>query len=124
MWVAQFSPQVIAQQIGFDLIECLVELFSLHNEGKPGMITAGQMIALRARLTALTLLAARELLEAPMQFFDLPVQVVRVLDDLTGAAMVSFGPLGSLVNIAARGDRLEQPHLEKDLFEFHEHAGI
>jgi hypothetical protein len=46
MWVAQFGPQVIAQQIGLDLIERLVELLGFDLEGQPGMITAGQMITL------------------------------------------------------------------------------
>jgi hypothetical protein len=36
------------------------------------MVTASQMIALRARLATLALFTARQLFEAAMQFFDLP----------------------------------------------------
>ena len=39
------------------------------------MITTRQVIALRPRRPTLTLLTPRQLLESPVQFFDLPAHV-------------------------------------------------
>ena len=44
--VAQFGSQVIAQQMGLDSIECLVQLLDVDLEEKPSMIAPRQMIVL------------------------------------------------------------------------------
>ena len=104
--VLQFSPEVIAQEIGFDLIERLVQLQGLDLEREPRVITTGQMIALRPCLPALTFFSARQLFEAAMQFFDLPTHVVHVLSDLRGQGLCwAIG--NDPVNVAVRGDQLE-----------------
>ena len=65
------------------------------------------MIALRTRLAALALLAPRELLEAPMQFFNLPADVVRGLQR-PARSRTLIGAIGDdPVNVAVRGDQLE-----------------
>ena len=64
------------------------------------------MIALGARFPALTFLASRELLEAAMQFFDLPTHVVRVLSDLRRESLIwAIG--NHPVNVAVCSDQLE-----------------
>jgi hypothetical protein len=109
------------QQIGLHLIERLVELLGFDLEGKLGIITADQMIAVRTRLAALTLLTAGKLLEVPKQFFDPPAHVIHVLSDLCRHGLrwaIGDHP----VNVAVHGDQLEQPHFERDFFQFHEHT--
>ena len=85
------------------------------------MIAASQMIALRTRFAALTLFATRELLQASMQFFGLPTHVVRVLNHLRRQRLI-WAISDHPVNVAVRGDQLEQPHLEGHFFQFHEQA--
>jgi len=42
----QFSPQIITQQIIFGLVECFAERLCFDFQGKPGMLTTSDVIAL------------------------------------------------------------------------------
>ena len=102
------------QEIGFDLIERLVQLHGLDLERETRVITTGQMITLRAGLAALTFFGAGQLFEATMQFFDLPSHVVHVLSDLRGQGLcgaIGNHPVNPPTNgdfvVAVRGDQLE-----------------
>jgi len=66
------------------------------------------MVALRPRPPALAFFAARQLLEAPVQFFDLPAHGTTLFRPLRrkGLSEVSSTDPG---NGAVWGDQLEQP---------------
>lgn len=82
--MSECGPQIVGEHGGAHLVERLAQFVSRHLEGHPGMIATGQMIALRAPRPALALGTARQLLEVPMQFFDVPTHAARVLSDLGG----------------------------------------
>ena len=106
MRVAQFSPQVVPQQVRFDLVKRFARLPGFHFEREPSMITTGQMIALGACFTALAFLATRQLFDAAMQFFHLPTHVVRLLSDRRGQGLIwAIGD--HPVNVTVCGDQLE-----------------
>ncbi len=106
MRIPQLGPQIISQQIGFNLIERLVQLRRFDLQGEPGMVATGQMIALRAGHAALALFTASQLLEASVKFFDLPAHVVRVLSNLRRHGLV-WAMGNHPVNVAVCGDQLE-----------------
>lgn len=106
MRTSQLCPQVVAQQIGFDLVERLVELLSFDAQRKPGMIATRQMIALRTCFAALALLCAGQLLQPTVQFFNLPTHVVRVLSDLRSQSLIG-AIRNHPVNVAVCGNQLE-----------------
>jgi len=119
--MSEFSPQVIGEHGCAHLVKGLPEFLSSDFEGYPGMIATGQMVALGAARPTLTLLAARQLLEIPMQFFDLPTHVTRVLSNLRGDRLIQV--IGDdPVNVAVWGDYLEQPHLERDFLQLDDDA--
>ena len=84
----QFSPQVITPQIIFGLVKCFSKNLGLDLQRKPGMITTGNMVALRASFAALAFFGSSQLFEVAMQFFDLPAHVVRFLSGLRGQRLI------------------------------------
>jgi hypothetical protein len=67
------------------------------------MITAGQVSALRSRHPTLALLTPRQLLESPVQFFDLPAHVTRVCRHLRRSGLIEV--IGNdPVNVAVWGN--------------------
>ena len=70
------------------------------------MIAARQVIALRPRRPTLTLLTAGQLLEAAVQFFDLPAHVTRVFCHLRRHCLIEV--IGNdPVTVTVWGDQLE-----------------
>jgi len=104
--VPQLGTQVIAQQIGFDSVDRLVESLRFDTQRKPSMITARQMIPLRPPFAALALFRAGQLFQSTMQFFDLPTHVIRVLSDLRGQGLIG-AIRNHPVNVAVCSDQLE-----------------
>ena len=121
MRVSKFSPQVIGEQGCAHLVESLPQFLGGDLEGHPSVIATGQMIALSSARPTLTLLAARQLFEVSMQFFDLPAHGVRVLSDVRGYRLIQVIS-NDPVNVAVRGDYLEQPHLERDFLQLDDDA--
>src|SRR2546427_12173215 len=80
------------------------------------MITTRQVSALRPRRPTLALLTARQLLEAPVEFFDLPAPVTGIFRHVRRHGLSEV--MGNdPVKGAVWGDQLEYPHLEGDLCE-------
>ena len=70
------------------------------------MITTCQVIALRPRRPTLTPLTARQLLETPVQFFNVPTHVAGVLRHLRCHSLIEV--IGNdPVNVAVWGNQLE-----------------
>ena len=88
MRIPQFHPQVISQEIVLHLIERLVQLGGNDFQRQPSMVTAGQMIALQERFPVLVLFTAGQMFDAAIQFFDLPVCIVRVLSNLCDQRLI------------------------------------
>jgi hypothetical protein len=84
MRVGKLGTQVVAKQIGMYLIQRFAKPFGTHCQRKPRVLATRQMVALRPSFAALAAFAARQLLEAAMQFFHLPAHVGRILNDLPG----------------------------------------
>lgn len=83
---------------------CSIGWLSL--QGKPGLVTARQMVPLRACTAALALFATRQLFEFPVQFLDLPAHVIRVLNNVCGQSLIGAIRDHS-VNVAVGGNQLE-----------------
>ena len=80
------------------------------------MITASEMIALRTRFATLAFGGACQLLQFAVKFFDLPAQLVRVLNDLRDHSPIRI--IGDdPVNVAVYGNYLEQFHFERQFLE-------
>ena len=74
--IHQLLNQVFGEQTLPDLVDRGLHLLGFDFERNPGMIAAGQMVALRASLAALALFRTRQLFEACMEFFHLPPVVI------------------------------------------------
>ena len=66
--IHQLLNQVVGEQTLPDLVDRGLHLLCFDLERNPGMIAAGQVVALRAGLAALALFRTRQLLEAPVEF--------------------------------------------------------
>ena len=81
------------------------------------MVTASEVIALRTGFATLAFGRASQLLQFAVKFFDLPAQLVRILSDLRDHSLIQI--IGNdPVNVAVRGNQLEQFHFERHFLEF------
>ncbi len=103
--MSEFSPQVIGEQGCAHFVKGEPQFLSSDFEGHPGMIATGQMISLRAARPTLTLLATRQLLEVPMQFFDLPAIFLSVSLGLLVAGILWINEVPDIPADAAVGKR-------------------
>ncbi len=114
--IHQLLNQVVGEQTLPDLIDRGLHLLGFDFERNPRMVTAGQVVALRAGLAALAFFRTRQLLEASMEFLHLPPIVVLDLSDkqvYSVVKVISNDP----VNVAVWGDYLEQLHHKRAFFQ-------
>src|SRR5262245_6944135 len=84
---------------------------------KPGMITTGNMIALRPRALTLALFNTSQLFQLTMKALHIPPHIVPTANDLyrqTAGDVVRDHP----INVAVCGDQLEELHVERHFLEF------
>src|SRR5512141_2205581 len=104
--MAEFSPQIIAQQVVFGLIQGFAQFLGMDFEGQPSMITTGNVIALRATFTTLAFFRSGQLFETSMQFFDLPTHITHLLSNLRVQCLL-WAVRNHPVNVAICSDYLE-----------------
>ena len=97
-----------------------MELSGTDFERHPSQIAVAKMVALRARLTALTFFRPSELLKFTVKLLNRPTLGVLVLNGLRLDWVWVIGD--NPVNVAVCGNDLEQSNQERQLFEFDQDA--
>ena len=109
------DSQEIVKDVLADLIDRQMKVPCLESKRQPSQIAVAQMISLRTRFAALTLLRTRELLQFAVKLLNRPTPGVYVSNGLRVDGVWTVGD--NPVNVAVCGNYLEQSNLERQLFE-------